>query len=567
MLNKARNALEQNRPLVLSALILFTLGMVWLVVVTVDRESLVATWAAIADDPPRIALVLGCFASAFALRAIAWRGLVPGLSFSQAFGALHVSLGGNHILPLRLGEPLRILSVVRRTSVAASTATASTLTLRAADIVSLVILGFVAGLGRFVDTWVLGPLLIVGIAVVGFGVWWLRRLPGTRRPGPMTLILTFGAWGLESVVVWQVALLGGLAISFMEAILVTAAAVVAQIVAIAPGGFGTYEAGGVAALAFLGHPLEVALAIVLTAHAIKTAYSLVTGLIGALVPEPGLFGRFRIPPQTAPTAGDEPPQDPGPVVFFLPAHNEGGRVGPVVHRIPEQVEGHRVVKMVIDDGSTDDTAAEASEAGADVVSLSPNRGLGGAVRVGMAKALEHDPAAVVFCDADGEYAPEELVRLVTPILTGSADYVVGSRFGGEIDRMLPHRRLGNRVLTFLLSWVARRRVGDGQSGYRAFSSQAAAAAEIAHDYNYAQVITLDLLQKGFRYREVPISYTFRSGGDSFVRLGRYLRAVLPAVWREINDRVPPTASVASVLDDMGGEGTSGLRPNPVVDAT
>ena len=85
-----------------------------------------------------------------------------------------------------------------------------------------------------------------------------------------------------------------------------------------------------------------------------------------------------------------------------------------------------------------------------------------------------------------------------------------------------------------LSFVARRRITDGQSGYRAFSPAAAAAAEVIHDYNYAQVLTLDLLAKGYRYHEVPISYRFRTTGRSFVTLGRYLRRVVPAVYRELN---------------------------------
>jgi hypothetical protein len=112
--------------------------------------------------------------------------------------------------------------------------------------------------------------------------------------------------------------------------------------------------------------------------------------------------------------------------------------------------------------------------------------------------------------------------------------VVGSRFDGTIGRMLPHRRLGNRVLTAGLRVVARTPLSDGQSGYRALSAGAAAAAEIVHDYNYAQVLTLDLLGKGYRYAEVPITYRFRTAGRSYIRLGRYLRRVLPAVARELN---------------------------------
>jgi glycosyltransferase involved in cell wall biosynthesis len=201
----------------------------------------------------------------------------------------------------------------------------------------------------------------------------------------------------------------------------------------------------------------------------------------------------------------------------------------------------------------------ARAAGATVVTQPRNLGLGAAVRRGLAAASALAPAAVVYLDADLEYDPAELPRLAAPVLDGSADYVVGSRFAGEIRRMLPHRRAGNLALTWWVRWITRRRVTDGQSGYRAFSPRAATEAEIIHDYNYAQVLTVDLLGKGFVYTEVPISYAFRTTGTSFVRLGRYLRSVLPAVHRELNP---------SVLDDMAVEplprGGPGVPVEPAV---
>ncbi len=223
----------------------------------------------------------------------------------------------------------------------------------------------------------------------------------------------------------------------------------------------------------------------------------------------------------------------GPVVLFLPAADEAATVADVLGRAPSTVRGRPVVRLVVDDGSTDGTGALAAAAGAEVVRVEPRRGLGAAVRRGLAEAVERGAEAVAFCDADGEYDPAELECLVGPVLDGRADYVVGSRFAGGPARMLPHRRAGNVVLTTLLSALVRRRIGDGQSGYRALSGPAAAAAEIVHDYNYAQVLTLDLLAKGYRYLEVPISYDRRRHGRSFVRLDRYLRRVVPAVLREL----------------------------------
>jgi glycosyltransferase involved in cell wall biosynthesis len=222
-----------------------------------------------------------------------------------------------------------------------------------------------------------------------------------------------------------------------------------------------------------------------------------------------------------------------PVVLVLPARNEAANVAGVVARVPRLVGGHPVLALVIDDGSTDATAEAAWDAGADVVAMEAPSGLGAAVRRGLAEAVARGAVVVAFCDADGEYAPEELDRLAGPILAGRADYVVGSRFAGGPRRMRRHRWLGNRLLTIALSAVVRRRLTDGQSGYRALSAEAAAAARIVHDYNYAQVLTLDLIGRGFRYAEVPISYRFRTNGRSFVRLVPYLCRVVPAVVRQL----------------------------------
>jgi glycosyltransferase involved in cell wall biosynthesis len=230
-------------------------------------------------------------------------------------------------------------------------------------------------------------------------------------------------------------------------------------------------------------------------------------------------------------------------VFVLPARDEVDTVGEVIGRIPAETAGHPVACVVVDDGSADGTADAARAAGATVVST-PGLGLGAAVRIGCSEAAGLEAAAVVFCDADGEYDPDEMDALVTPVLAGRTDYVVGSRFAGRIDRMRWYRRLGNRLLTGALAWIARLPITDGQSGYRALSGDAAAAAEIIHDYNYAQVLTLDLVAKGYRYGEVPISYSFRRRGRSFVRPLPYLRRVIPAIWRELN--APDAVATESV---------------------
>ncbi len=518
-------------------------GAVVCVVATVDAGLLERAVREAGRRPERLVLVVAVYASAFVLRAAVWRRVLPELSFGQALAALHVSLGANHVLPFRLGEPLRVASVVRRGATPPVTATASTVALRAADVAAVVLLIVVLGANVALDValdvagslfWVLAALAVVGTTA---GVMWVGRLAreraDVRTPGPAVALGTLASWILEGAVIWQAAQWVGLELTFTEAVLVTAVTIAAQVAAVAPGGIGTYEAAASAVLVALGADVGAALAVAVTAHAVKTVYALIAGAVALVVPSPGMLGRLRLPSDLAEREPGQLAQD-GPVVLFLPAHNEAQTVAKVVARAPQTVHGHPVQVLVIDDGSTDGTADAARAAGADVIAFEHNRGLGAAVRAGLAAAVDRGAVAVAFCDADGEYAPEELDRVTGPIVSGEADYAVGSRFDGDIRRMLPHRRFGNVVLTWVLRFVARRPISDGQSGYRAFSRSAAAAAEIVHDYNYAQVITLDLLAKGFRYHEVPITYRFRDRGRSFVRLGSYLRAVVPAVHLELN---------------------------------
>ncbi|MCX7620982.1 MAG: lysylphosphatidylglycerol synthase domain-containing protein [Acidimicrobiales bacterium] len=512
-----------------------------------DADALRESASAMADQPGRVGVALAAFAAAFAVRALVWCRVLPGLSVGHALAGLHVSLGANHILPLRLGEPMRVVSVVRRARIPLDAASASTLALRSADILAVAVVG--AALGPAVFLQLVGPLGWVVFAVIAAlgttGLVWLIRVRRhhagrnrVRLPGMLAVAGSLVAWILEAVLVWECARFAGIELAFRDAVLVTTASVAAQTVAIAPSGIGTYEAAATAAYVALGYDAGAGLTAAIVTHALKTAYSLAGGALFSFIPAPSLFGRARLPRDRAlsPVVSEEEQPIPlsAPVVLFLPAHNEEATVGGVVARTPTSVVGHPVRCVVVDDGSTDDTAGRAAAAGAEVISLPTNSGLGAAVRVGLDHALASGAAAVAFCDADGEYAPEELERLVGPILDGRADYVVGSRFSGTILAMRPHRRLGNLVLTKVLSFIARTRITDGQSGYRALSARAARAAHIEHDFNYAQVLTLDLLAKGFRYLEVPITYRFRTEGRSFITLGRYVRNVVPAVYRVLN---------------------------------
>ena len=167
-----------------------------------------------------------------------------------------------------------------------------------------------------------------------------------------------------------------------------------------------------------------------------------------------------------------------------------------------------------------------------IVSHARNLGLGAALRTGLATANELDARAAVYVDADGEYPPEQIPDLLEPIESGESDYVLGSRYlaGRPSQRIL--RRIGNLMLTGALCLATGRRITDGQTGFRAFSRRALECAEIIHDYNYAQVLTLDLLKKGMRMREVPVTYSRRTQGRSFIG-PRYLWRVPTGMLREM----------------------------------
>jgi glycosyltransferase involved in cell wall biosynthesis len=223
------------------------------------------------------------------------------------------------------------------------------------------------------------------------------------------------------------------------------------------------------------------------------------------------------------------------VIIFLPAYNEEDSIGEVIGRIPRNFHPNiQIEVLVIDDGSKDETVKRAKEAGADYIySFQQNRGLGSAVRQGLEECIKMNADIGVMIDADNEYPPEQIPELIEPILRGESDYVMGSRFLGQIKGMKLHRRIGNYLFTGLQSLLLRTWIYDGQSGMRAFSRQAMQHAEVIHDYNYAQVLTLNLKRKGFRLREIPIRYQVRTKGQSFIKFRAYVTSVIPAILQEM----------------------------------
>ncbi|MYC30666.1 MAG: glycosyltransferase [Chloroflexi bacterium] len=257
-----------------------------------------------------------------------------------------------------------------------------------------------------------------------------------------------------------------------------------------------------------GHGVETR-GVIAEPHSVMDVTATIAYFLGVAPPEQSVGQVLGIAESEADVASR-------PVAVIIPAYNETENLPDTLARIPRRQFPNLKV-IVVDDGSTDGTARLARDHGADVViSHTLNRGLGAALRTGLAAANELNARAAVYVDADGEYPPEQIPDLLEPILQGEADYVLGSRYLGKRQGQRAVRLLGNLVFTGLLCLATGRRITDGQTGFRAFSRRALECAEIIHDYNYAQVLTLDLLKKGMRMREVPISYSRRTRGRSFI---------------------------------------------------
>ena len=220
---------------------------------------------------------------------------------------------------------------------------------------------------------------------------------------------------------------------------------------------------------------------------------------------------------------------------IVPALNEERTVGRVIDELRAFDPGLDVV--VVDDGSVDSTARAARAKGARVLCLPFNLGIGGAVQTGFQFAFENDYDIVVRVDGDGQHDPAQLSRVLEPVLRGEADIAVGSRFAAEDAagyRSSRSRRIGIRLLAWVVSRIVGQRVTDTTSGFQALNRQGIEL--FAHDYphDYPEVEAMVLV---FRHRlrlvEVQVEMRERAGGTSSITAPRsvyYMVKVLLAIF-------------------------------------
>jgi len=209
-------------------------------------------------------------------------------------------------------------------------------------------------------------------------------------------------------------------------------------------------------------------------------------------------------------------------IAIIPAYNEESTIGDVIKGTSPFVDDI----LVINDGSTDNTSDIAKSAGATVIDNIVNRGLGRTIQHGYDEAIKRGADIVIQIDADGQYDPGEIPKLIQPILENKADLVLGSRLENLKYDMPWIKKQGNKMFTWLLRRLTGTDIKDGQTGFRATRKEVFETLKIHGDFTYTQEMIVKASREGWRIANVPINFYQRSAGDS-----RLMSGPLSYAWR------------------------------------
>jgi glycosyltransferase involved in cell wall biosynthesis len=210
----------------------------------------------------------------------------------------------------------------------------------------------------------------------------------------------------------------------------------------------------------------------------------------------------------------------GKIIAAIPCFNTEPFIGDVVSRAKKYVDE----VIVVNDGSTDNTTRVAQAAGADVIEHKARKGAGAATKSGFEEAMRRKADIIVTLDGDGQHNPDEIPKLVSPILSKEADIVIGSRFlplpqlspSGSQQTVMPrYRRFGINVITLLCNFGFRVKISDSQSCFRAHSRKLVNAMHITEDgFSFSVEVLFQARKMGFVITEVPIFCLYHSHGST-----------------------------------------------------
>ncbi|MBQ7886114.1 MAG: glycosyltransferase family 2 protein [Clostridia bacterium] len=199
------------------------------------------------------------------------------------------------------------------------------------------------------------------------------------------------------------------------------------------------------------------------------------------------------------------------LLIALPCFNEAEKIQEVLRSIPRSYEGIDFVRLlVVDDGSRDDTARLAHEAGATVIRHKQNKGLGQAFRSAVDFAIDHGYDIMVNMDGDGQFDSRDIARLIEPIMKNEADFVTASRFKNhqEIEHMPPIKKWGNAQMNRLVSSLCGQKFSDVSCGFRAYSRDTLLEINFHGRFTYTQESFISFQFNNIAMAEVPINVTY-----------------------------------------------------------
>ena len=189
------------------------------------------------------------------------------------------------------------------------------------------------------------------------------------------------------------------------------------------------------------------------------------------------------------------------VTAIIPAYNEEISIGSIVLKTKKYVDH----VIVIDDGSIDSTAEIAKDAGAEVIIHPKNKGKGGALRTGFQAANKNGTDIIVTIDADGQNDPDEIPKLLAPILSKNADMVIGSKFLNSGKKVPFPIRMGQMVLDIATNVGNHTKISDTQSGFRAFAIHTVPFFKFENnDFSIESEMINDAVSGGLNIKEVGI---------------------------------------------------------------
>jgi hypothetical protein len=224
------------------------------------------------------------------------------------------------------------------------------------------------------------------------------------------------------------------------------------------------------------------------------------------------------------------------VMVLIPAYNEADNLKHLLPKMPPSISGKEVGVLVVDDGSDDGTGQVVRNHGHVVVTNVINRGGGAALRLGYDILRSSGADICITMDADGQHRPEEIEKLVLPIINDEYDVVIGSRVLGTREKDSAVRAAGVHIFGAIISSLLGKRMTDPSSGFRAFKMDRIKDIDLREDQYHTSELIIDAVKKGLRVKEVPITILKRKFGKS--KKGRNLKygfyfakTIIKAWWR------------------------------------